>query len=103
IVEPETQLPGSDVRGLLFDRGFTVRRSEARTKTDGAVGRFVQRLWPPGNGLQRGQGLLEERDRLAVGGAGRGALARFAQVLDCRVTEIAASRMMGELLETLVA
>jgi hypothetical protein len=46
--------------------------------------------------------LLEERDRLAVGRAGRRPLARLAQVLDRFIAKIAASRVMGQLFEVFV-
>ena len=96
VVEPETQLPRGDVRGFLFGCAMPVDRAEARTESDADVEGLTERLRILGPLLKRGQGLLEQRDRLSVGRARHGLLSRLAQVPRRALPHRGAHRMVGQ-------
>ena len=96
VVEPETQLPRGDVRGFLFGCAMPVDRAEARTESDADVEGLTERLRILGPLLKRGQGLLEERDRLSVGRARHCLLSRLAQVPRRALPHRGAHRMVGQ-------
>ena len=89
-------------RRLDFGRRRPLDRDERGGVSDPDVDGRGERVRCLGELPEHGERLLEERDRLAVRGAGRGSVARLAQVPDRLVAKLAAARVMGEFFDVLV-
>jgi hypothetical protein len=97
IVETHTQLSRGDVCGFFFGGAVPMHGPEAGAELEANVEFFAQRFWAVGQLLARGQGLLENRDRLSVRRPRLSLRAGLTEILqslvpDLRLAEVGADR-----------